>query len=71
MLDAVSNLSKREREQSLYDFCKKKKNQEEYIISSGSYLSLRIILGGGQSLAAYPDRLPTVSISDANVSFLM
>lgn len=27
MLDAVSNLSKREREQSLYDFCKKKKTK--------------------------------------------
>lgn len=70
MLDAVSNLSKKEKEQSLYDFCKKEK-KVEYIICSGSYLSLRIILGGGQSLAAYPDRLPTVSISDANVSFLM
>lgn len=59
------------RENNLYMTSVKKKKQEEYIISSGSYLSLRIILGGGQSLAAYPDRLPTVSISDANVSFLM
>lgn len=47
MLDAVSKLSKREKEQSLKDFIKKKK-KVKCIISSGSYFSLRIILGGGQ-----------------------
>lgn len=69
MLDAVSKLSKREKEQSLYYFFQKKK--VKCIISREGYLSLGIILGGGQSLAPYPERLSAVSISDANVSFLM